>query len=148
MKITNRLADEHVLEARFACRLVRELTVQAEALPHDLSERLRFAREQALVRARRARQPALAAAGSGQVVVLGRGGSATLAGFVPWWQRAVSVLPVMALVLGLVVIDRWATREQVLTAAEIDSQLLSDQLPPAAYSDPGFAEFLRNAPTQ
>ena len=148
MKITNRLADEHALEARFASRLVRGLSVQAEALPHDLSERLRFAREQALVRARRARQPALAAAGSGQAVVLGRGGSATLAGFVPWWQRAVSVLPVMALVLGLVAIDRWATREQVLTAAEIDSQLLSDQLPPAAYSDPGFAEFLRSAPTQ
>jgi hypothetical protein len=34
-----------------------------------------------------------------------------------------------------------------MAAAEIDAQLLSDTLPPAAYSDPGFAEFLKNNPT-
>jgi hypothetical protein len=46
----------------------------------------------------------------------------------------------------LVAIDNGVTREQVVAAAEIDTQLLSDQLPPAAYSDPGFAEFLRSSP--
>jgi Protein of unknown function (DUF3619) len=34
----------------------------------------------------------------------------------------------------------------VLAAAEIDAQLLSDSLPPTAYSDPGFAEYLRSTP--
>lgn len=148
MKINNRLADQHALEARFAARLAGGLTACAADLPHDVGERLRFARDQALVRARQARQPVLAAAAAGQAVVVGSGGSASLGGFVPWWQRAMSALPVMALLLGLVAIDQWTVREQVLTAAEIDRQLLSDQLPPAAYSDPGFAEFLRSAPPQ
>ena len=64
----------------------------------------------------------------------------------PWWQRAASFLPLVVLVMGLVAIDRWSVREQVLAAADIDAQLLSDNLPPAAYSDPGFAEFLRSTP--
>jgi hypothetical protein len=28
--------------------------------------------------------------------------------------------------------------------AEIDSAILADDLPPAAYTDPGFAQFLKN----
>jgi hypothetical protein len=56
------------------------------------------------------------------------------------------VLPLVVLVAGLVAIDQWSTREQVLAAAEIDSQLLADDLPPDAYGDPGFAEFLRSPP--
>ena len=35
-------------------------------------------------------------------------------------------------------------RRQVVAAAEIDAALLTDDLPPDAYSDPGFAEFLRS----
>ena len=57
------------------------------------------------------------------------------------------MLPLLVLVAGLVMIDNWAVREQVLAAAEIDAQLLADDLPPAAYSDPGFGEYLRNSPT-
>ena len=57
------------------------------------------------------------------------------------------MLPLLVLVSGLLMIERWAVREQVLAAAEIDALLLSDDLPPAAYSDPGFGEFLRNSPT-
>jgi hypothetical protein len=56
------------------------------------------------------------------------------------------LLPLVVLVAGLFAIDNRTTREQVVAAAEIDSQLLADQLPPAAYSDPGFAEFLRSSP--
>lgn len=73
-------------------------------------------------------------------------GVAVLGGFVPWWQRAASVLPLIMLVGGLLVIDHWAVREQVVAAADFDAQLLADDLPPAAYSDPGFAEFIRSTP--
>ena len=118
--------------------------MRAEGVPHDISERLRVAREQAVARGRLARQTAPATAP--QVVGVSRGGVATF-GLVPWWQRAASVLPLLLLVLGMVAIDHWAAREQVLAAADIDAQLLSDDLPPAAYSDPGFAEFLRNGPS-
>ena len=47
------------------------------------------------------------------------------------------------MVLGLLLIQRQAEIEQVRAAAEVDAQLLADDLPPDAYSDPGFAEFLR-----
>jgi hypothetical protein len=82
-------------------------------------------------------------------VITGRSssGAAVLGGLVPWWQRAASVLPLLMLVAGLLMIDQWSVREQVFAAADIDAQLLADDLPPAAYSDPGFAEFLRSSPT-
>ncbi len=128
------------LEHRLGAAIAAGLSQRARTLPHDIQERLRFAREVASQRAvlqRAARAPALLA--SGHAGVLGH--------FAPWWQRAVSTLPLLGLVAGLVLIDEWTTREQVLAAAEIDSQLLSDTLPPAAYADPGFAEYLRSAPT-
>lgn len=135
--------DPAAIELRLASRLASALTSSAQTLPHDVSERLRFAREQALARARE--QHRVAAAPS-TVVGVSPSGLGVLGGFAPWWQRAASLLPLIVLVAGLVAIDRWSTREQVLAAAEIDSQLLADDLPPDAYSDPGFAEFLRSPP--
>ena len=144
---TSHRTDSRAVEARLGNRLASVLS--AQALSHDVGERLRVAREQALSRAREVRRavPAAAAAGVSVVAVSARG-AAVLGGFVPWWQRAVSVLPLIVLVAGLVAIDQFSMREQVMTAADIDAQLLSDDLPPAAYSDPGFAEFLRNGPEQ
>jgi len=142
MNTTSHPTDSRVIEARLGSRLASALS--AVSLSHDVGERLRVARDQALVRARELRR---AAPASGAAVVgVSSGGAATLGGFVPWWQRAASVLPLVVLVAGLVAIDRFAVREQVLVAADIDAQLLSDDLPPAAYSDPGFAEFLRDGP--
>jgi hypothetical protein len=46
------------------------------------------------------------------------------------------------LVLGLALIQHSKFYQQIVAAAEIDTALLSDNLPPAAYSDPGFSEFL------
>jgi hypothetical protein len=55
-------------------------------------------------------------------------------------------LPLLLLVGGLLLIQQWSSRERVLAAAEIDTLLLADTLPPSAYGDPGFAEFLRSPP--
>jgi len=126
------------VEARLAARLAGALSVNTEKLPHDVAERLRFAREKALVRARE--RHSVAAVG------VSARGEAVLGGL--WWHRAASALPLFVLVAGLVVIDHWVTREQVLTAADLDAQILADDLPPAAYSDPGFVEFLRSPPAQ
>ena len=71
-----------------------------------------------------------------------------LGGFAAWRQRLALGLPLLVMVAGLVAIDRYTVHERVLAAADIDTQLLSDNLPPSAYSDPGFAEFLRSAPPQ
>ncbi len=144
MNTTSHTAERAAIEARLGTRLAAGLTARAELAPHDVTERLRFAREKALARAREVR---LAAPGGVSVVGMSARGGAVLGGFVPMWQRLASVLPLLLLVCGLVAIDRFAIREQVLAAAEIDAQLLSDDLPPAAYTDPGFAEFLRSGPS-
>jgi hypothetical protein len=133
------------IEARLAARLAGALSLNAQGLPHDVAERLRFGREKALARARELRVAQPAAAGA---MVVGRGGAGALAhvGLGGWWHRAASVLPLLLLVAGLVMIDRWMAHEQVLTAADLDAEILADDLPPAAYSDPGFVEFLRSPP--
>ncbi len=136
--------NTELAEARLGRRLAALLSESHAHKPQpDVDERLRFAREQALSRARTQRA---AAPARPSVVGLGRDGAAVLGGSAPWWQRAAAVLPLLLLVAGLVFIDHWSTREQVLAAADIDTQLLADNLPPAAYSDPGFAEFLRSSP--
>ena len=129
--------DADVLRARFAARIAASLTERADELPHDLTERLRVAREQALARARAVRREVAA-----ESVVSVAGGAAARSG-PPWWQRLAIVLPLVMLVAGLVLIREHDLREQIMAAADIDSVLLADDLPPDAYSDPGFAEFLK-----
>lgn len=128
------------LEARLALRITARLNERAEQLPHDIGERLRVARQQALDRARALRKlsPAPAADGYNQ-----RNGALTIAGGPPWWLRAASLLPLAMLVAGLILIQHRYTEQQIQAAAEIDAALLTDDLPPQAYSDPGFAEFLK-----
>lgn len=132
-----------------ATRVAGLLTTQAQGLPHDITERLRVAREQAMVRARQVRLQAVAPASlaAGGVMVNSAGGSAaTLSAQPMGWFRAASLLPLLALVVGLVLIDQWMSSEQMQSAADMDAQLLADDLPPAAFTDPGFAQYLRDAP--
>lgn len=145
MTIQRPYNDAQALEQRFAARVAVGLSSQAAAVPHDISERLRVAREQALVRAREARRAAApVAAAAPAVVVAGRSrGSLLMGGGPAWWQRLASVLPLAVLVAGLLLIHQQVVTEQVEAAAEIDASLLADDLPPDAYSDPGFAEYLK-----
>ena len=127
------------LEARVALRIAGALTQRADDLPHDIAERLRVARLRAVDRARELRK--LSAAPAVQLQ-----GSASLAMVGPpsWWLRLASVVPLALLVVGLFVIQRTYLDQQIHAAAEIDEALLTDDLPPQAYSDPGFAEFLKS----
>lgn len=133
------LAALDALQSRFALRVTSRLTERAAELGPDLTERLRFAREQALERARAARS-----AEATPTVGVGRGGAAILglAGS-SWWLKLASVLPVFALAAGLFLIQRLQENAQISTAAEVDAALLADDLPPRAYSDAGFVEFLK-----
>ena len=144
MRAISHTSENHALEARLGLRLAGGLTARAERLPHDVTERLRFAREQALARAREAR--ARVTRRRRRWWACPAPGVCCCGSFSPWLQRAASVLPLLVLLGGLMLIEQWSTRERVLAAAEIDSLLLVDALPPTAYSDPGFAEFLRSEP--
>jgi len=134
-------ADAERIEARFGLRVGALLNEQAERMPQDISERLRVAREQAIARARAQRlagAPADLALGAGRTAVVGRQPS--------WLFRFASLLPLLLLVAGMVLIDEWHDRAQIEAAAEVDVALLADELPPDAYSDAGFVEFLKEAP--
>jgi hypothetical protein len=126
------------LEARLAYRLGARLSEHAEQISPDLSERLRFARERALERSREAR-----AAAAQPIVTLASGRSAVLGRASGWWIRLGSALPLLALAAGLLLIQHWHSEAQIAAAAEIDADLLGDDLPPSAYSDAGFVEFLK-----
>jgi len=137
-------AAREAMQARFARRVVARLSDGAGGLGGDVAERLRFGRERALERAALARKTAASASPVG---VTG-GGGALLGGGTGWWLRAASVLPLVALLVGLVLIQRWQTTAQITVAAEVDAALLADDLPPTAYRDAGFVEFLKTPPRE
>jgi hypothetical protein len=131
--------DLDALQARFALRVASRLSEQTDKLPHDLSERLRVAREQAVSRARQLRVAQPATAPALQVSQ----GSITLGQPVSGWLRVASTLPLMLLVLGLLLIQHLHNQAEIHAAAEVDAALLADDLPPEAYGDPGFVVFLK-----
>lgn len=123
-------------EARFGRALTARLSAGNADLPHEIGERLRVARQQAVGR----RKLALAPAGARTVIATG-GGSAALGG--GWWTRVGAVVPLIALVAGLITISVLQDEDRANDLAEVDTALLTDDLPPAAFTDPGFAQFLK-----
>jgi hypothetical protein len=134
-------AARDAARARFARRVAVRLDEQARSLEGEVAERLRFGRERALERARLARSAARSAPRLGVTAA-----GAALLGGSGWWLKVASLAPLAALVCGLVLIQQWQTRTQIDAAAEVDAALLADDLPPTAYRDAGFAEFLKTAP--
>jgi hypothetical protein len=133
------------LEARVALRILSHLSDASENLPHDVTERLRVARERALDKARTVHKLSRRSADALQVLA---NGSLVLGGPPPWWLRMASFLPLAVLLGGLLLIQHRYNEEQISAAVEIDAALLVDELPPQAYSDPGFVEFLRTPRSQ
>lgn len=129
------------IQEAVARAITSRLNESANALPHDISERLKVARMQALAKRK------LVAEAVSDSVVLAQASQATMgmrSGFRNWMTQLGSWLPLLALITGMVVIgiaqDDWTAQE----IADVDTELLTDALPPAAYTDPGFAQFLRN----
>jgi len=125
----NQLAQD-----RFGLKLTARLSDACDDLPYEVTERLRAAR----VRAVAARQVAAGAVVSGATVALHSGDE----GF-NLWSAIASAIPLLALVIGLLGINVVLSEERANELAEIDSALLTDTLPPSAYTDPGFAQFLK-----
>lgn len=122
-------------EDRFGRAVAARLSGEQGHLPRDISERLRAAREQALTR--RKREPVSA------VTVHGHAQATLGMGLSRWWSWGACALPLVVLVAGLVTITQWQADERATEIAEIDAALLTDDLPTAAYTDPGFMQFLQ-----
>lgn len=129
----------------FARRLTARLSADTDALPYDISERLRAAREQALAQRKkvvpvREWHHATAVQRQGHTATLGSGDNEGRT----WWRALISAVPLVALLVGLVMVDSFQDESGATEVAEIDAALLTDDLPPAAYADPGFVQYLQS----
>jgi hypothetical protein len=124
---------------RFGLKLAARLSGSMDDVPHDVSERLRVARMRALELRKNIKMRTAA-------VVLGSGGAASLSfdnektGVL---SKFASFLPLLALIAGLISINLIQNDDRANDLAEVDAALLTDVLPTAAFTDPGFAQFLK-----
>ena len=122
-------------EPDWAKRIVSELDRGLDELPAGTLHRLRVAREAALARARDEE--------SGVV------DSGVPASHSARWYRRRLLVPLVALVLGL---TTWIFWERPGSApsdyADLDAQVLSDELPVTAYLDTGFEIWLYHHSTE
>jgi hypothetical protein len=131
--------DWSELQDRFGRQITARLDHDTAQLPYDITERLRAARTQALSARKReagVRTAAtLAASANSASMTFDDGGA--------WWHRIASALPLLALAAGLIFMYGFENDRRASEVAEVDAALLTDDLPPSAYADPGFAQFLR-----
>jgi cytochrome c-type biogenesis protein CcmH/NrfG len=123
-------------ELQFAAR-IRHLLNQGTQLDPALAQRLRAARENALARQRAERASVLVWADN----VFGNG----------WGWGSLSarvVLPVVMLAVAAFGIYRWQENQRLAEVVEIDTQLLTDDLPIDAYLDRGFQNWLKTHITE
>jgi len=123
----------------FGRRVAARLSAGSAELPHDVAERLRAARVQALARRKVVRLQG-AVSVSGNQASLGYGGDDGIS----LWGRIASALPLIALAAGLIAVHTIQNERRASEVAEVDAALLTDDLPPAAYADPGFVQFLKS----
>ncbi|MBS7349179.1 MAG: DUF3619 family protein [Comamonas sp.] len=141
----------------FARALASRLSDTQQALPYVVTERLRAARQQALA----SHNPkAGSAQGIPALAVAAHAGArvASVAGLVlagtpstppptwpAWVQRLLIGLPLLVLALGLFTIGAHTNEQATSALADLDAALLTSDLPPAAYADPGFVHYLQTS---
>ncbi|MEN9831525.1 MAG: hypothetical protein RL659_1298 [Pseudomonadota bacterium] len=122
----------------------RRLNEHAADLPHDITERLRVARMQALSQ----RKPEPLRIFVPHLATPGGPGMGNSEEGLNLWSRIASVLPIIFLLLGLATIHIFQNENRANEIAQLDAELLIDDLPPAAYTDPGFLIFLKSNPLE
>lgn len=119
-------------DTEFGYKTRQALNQGLEHLDNRVATRLHEARQRALPRQR-------LAVGLVQLAAAGRWAEIDLA------QHARTMLAVFALVVGAAGTHYWNAYSQAQEFEEIDSALLSDELPPSAYLDKGFHAWLERS---
>lgn len=118
----------------------RALDESADRLSYRVSQRLAASREAALGRMRTAAVQdarfATAVSGSGRAALLGDPG--------PTWRLAGVLLPLLIVIAGMISISVWDDDEKAAELADVDADVLTDDVPISAYTDRGFGVFLSN----
>jgi Protein of unknown function (DUF3619) len=63
-----------------------------------------------------------------------------------FWDNVGWIAPLVVLVFGLIGIAQWQEDSRINDIADVDAALLTDDVPPDAYADSGFMQFLKNGP--
>ncbi len=134
----NRSSQAQNYEDAFGAAVAARLADSVDAIGHDIAERLKVARLQAATKRKVVKfEFATSVSISGDTAAL-HGNSH------PIWSRLASLIPLFGLVIGLIAIGFVEEEKRTSDLASVDMEILTDELPPAAYTDPGFAQFLRS----
>ena len=128
------------LQDRFGRQVAARLAAGTAEIPYNVTERLRAARVQAVARRKQAQlrtASSVVASGGAAAMTFGDAGQSL-------WNRIASALPLIALAAGLILIHTIENDRRASEVAEVDAALLTDDLPPSAYADPGFVQFLKS----
>ena len=128
------------LQDRFGRQVAARLAAGTAEIPYHITERLRAARVQAVARRKQAQlgtASSVVASGTAASLTFGDDGQSL-------WNRIASALPLIALAAGLILIHTIENDRRASEVAEVDAALLTDDLPPSAYADPGFVQFLKS----
>lgn len=126
------------LEDHFSRNICRALDRGMHEFDPVIAERLRAAREQALALQTTAVEP---------TTILGAGGTALQLGGDDGRHPFRTLFAILALLIGVCIAYYWNGFDQASENEEIDSALLADDLPPAAYLDRGFQAWLEKRST-
>lgn len=127
----------------FGSRVGALLDEAADRLPYRTVHRLDRAREAALARlpAHLQAETVAAVSGATQSVLAGRPLGRL-------WRPAALALPALVLAAGLYGITLWTDAQDAQETAEVDAEVLVDDLPISAYADRGFGVYLNNSARQ
>lgn len=130
------------LEADIGRAVAARLSESTRSIPGDIAERLRAARERALSKRKVIRLQFV----SGLQLAASANAPLSLPDFPQgWWSRIGALIPLLALVCGLLALEFVQDEQRAAELAAVDAELLVDELPPAAFTDPGFVHFLNSA---
>lgn len=118
-------------EQALAHRICQHLDRGAEQLSYRVVERLAASRAAALAKVAppsQARTPAVPRSNPPPL----------------WWRVAATAIPLLLLIVGLIVVDTVQQEQSVADLAEVDSALLTDDVPLVAYADHGFGVYIKN----
>jgi hypothetical protein len=120
-------------EERYAYRIRQALNLGLNDIPLAASRRLEAARHQALARQMQV-EPQMVTASAGT-------SSFRTSAYVPYLKQ---ILAVLALLLGMWMSFYWHSIQYVTELENVDSALLTDDLPPDAFLDNDFFEWLKD----
>jgi hypothetical protein len=128
-------------------RMAALLDQNTQQLPYEISERLRAARTRALA-AGRAKRAELTTVADAQIQSNGTVRLPFQSSTHDIYKLLASFIPLVCLAAGLMMLYEFHNDQAAMELAEIDSALLIDDLPPQAYADPAFFDFLKNKSLQ